>query len=66
MLVVMRADPPGGGENRAPYTRERAAPSRTLSPEEGVIANDDSAPDGPMVKATKTVPLAPRARAARG
>jgi hypothetical protein len=51
-LVVTWTQPPGGGGKRIDCTSVRAAASRALLPEERVIANDDSAPDGPMVKAT--------------
>ena len=64
--VEIWAEPPGGGGNRPPCTRERAAASRSWSPEERVIANEVTAPDGPMVKLTPTTPCAPRARAAGG
>ena len=56
----MWADPPGGGGNRAPCTRERTAAFRSLLPEERVIANDASAPEAPMVKSTPTTLLTPR------
>jgi hypothetical protein len=60
----MWADPPGGGGKWAECTTARAAASRSLSPEERVIANDASAHEAPMVKVTPTTPLAPRGRAA--
>jgi len=65
-LVATRAEPPGGGGNRADCTGERAAASRSLSPEERVIANEVTAPDGPMANETPTTPFAPRERAAGG
>ena len=63
-LVAIWAEPPGGGGKWAPCTKERAAASRSLSPEERVIANELTAPDEPMVNETPTTPFAPRARAA--
>ena len=64
-LVETCTGPAGGGGKWADWTRLRAAASRSSSPEEWVIANDVSAPDAPIVKATPTMPLAPRARAAQ-
>ena len=57
-LVEIWAVPPGGGGKCAPCTRERAAASRSLSPEERVIANELTAPDGPMENETPTTPFA--------
>ncbi len=65
-LVAIWAEPPGGGGKRAPCTSERAAASRSRSPEERVIAKELTAPDGPIENDTPTTPLAPRARAVEG
>jgi hypothetical protein len=65
-LVATWTAPLGGGGKGVDWSSIRAAASRSLSPEERVIANDVSAPDAPIVNATPTTPFAPRARAASG
>jgi hypothetical protein len=65
-LVATWTEPPGGGGKWVDCTSVRAAASRSPSPEERVITNDVSNPDAPIVKATLTMPFAPRPRAASG
>ncbi len=63
-LVEIGAEPPGRGGNRLARTRERAAAS--WSSEERVMANDVTAPNGPIENETPTTPFAPRVREAGG
>ena len=68
-IVEARRDAGGAAGRRGearPFTSERAAASRSRSPDERVMANEVTAPDGPIAKETPTIPLAPRARAAAG
>ena len=58
--------PPGGGGARMEATACRAALSSAALPDELVTAIDVAWPEGPIVKATPTDPLAPAARADSG
>ncbi len=58
--------PPGGGGVWIAFSVVRAAESRMGLPEDRVIDWLTTRPEGPMVKATPTAPVAPAARASQG
>ena len=66
IVVAVRNMPPGGGGARIDATACRAALSSAALPDELVMEMTVGRPDGPMVKATPTDPLAPEARADSG
>ncbi len=66
IVALAENEPPGGGGGAIDWTMRRAAASSSATPDDRTTDTDETLPLGPIVKATPTAPVDPRARADSG